>query len=361
MALRKIPDDLSNVWPLTGQGEGEEQEQVALTREQQEEAFVRGAQIAGSNDDAKQTIASALALRKGSSGVGRANIRAAVYKWNIALAVIQGATAVVFVIVVASLQLGVRFPLYVSLPDARPSDPSDWEPSTKRVGSIMIGFVPFGVLVLSALQHAATLVPQLWTYLNSAKKQPGKGAARQPTYIWRQMTGAIYVLDFRKTLVLHPELTPHEKFQNPYRWLEYMLSVPLMHFTLALVVGLFDVHLLVTIILLIALVQLLRLLAERFSSRSSFWIALAPLVIAWLTVLCFFATGVVHTDSTSPWYVWTLVFLLLASDILLAVNQGLMLYNFYNNYYRYEVAYFLISLISKQGLAWVLFIGLQTT
>lgn len=253
--------------------------------------------------------------------------------YNIALVVVQLATSVILFFLAGFEQNSVRFPLYASLPGVRPDDPSEWMPDQRRVSFVRVAYLPPVFLLFSAFQHAITLIPPVWNYLTGRPKTAG--AVRQA----------------KSSLI--------ESYFNPVRWFEYMISASLMHFTLALLVGVFDVHLLFSLFVLMSVVQLLGLVAERYRSRAAYWIAWVPFVFVWLVLLCYFSSGALLNGP--PWFVWLLVLFLLALDIGFGVNQGLMLYRIVSDPYVYEVVYLSFSLVSKQLMAWILFSGIQAS
>jgi hypothetical protein len=168
------------------------------------------------------------------------------------------------------------------------------------------------------------------------------------------------------------------KGRNPIRWCEYFFSASLMHVSISLLCGIFDVHLLFTIFALTATTMVFGWLQEAHGTTpegetnwSFFLFGFVPHMANWAIILCYFFTSV--SRGNPPDFVWSIIFVIFFIDSTFAVvalyhqctKSPKSLYHrcFKTNGRaengRAEVWYIVLSLTAKQALAWMQFWGMQ--
>jgi hypothetical protein len=93
---------------------------------------------------------------------------------------------------------------------------------------------------------------------------------------------------------------------------------------------------------------------------SPFLMGFVPHAFAWALVACHFFQTVVNGDP--PGFVWAIIFIIFFLDLAFAIVQMLQFANvkFMRGFARAEFAYIILSLTSKQLLAWIEFVGAQS-
>ncbi|PRW57970.1 integral membrane [Chlorella sorokiniana] len=235
-----------------------------------------------------------------------------------------------------------------------------------------------------------------------------KQVANFPVGIW---SGSFLILSaIDHLLVVLPRVNAHYnrslcRNRNPYRWAEYAVSASIMQVMIAQLCGVTDIHLLFTIAALMASCMLFgwqmevlngdRLPAYQYQDDSKavpqvkavdlpasqflanggssfaavppageqrvdwgpFWAGCWPFLAAILVTACFFFQAVSKGDP--PGFVWSLFFILTALYLLFAVNQWLQFkqVRHWRGFARAELFYIILSLTSKQLLAWITYGG----
>ena len=109
--------------------------------------------------------------------------------------------------------------------------------------------------------------------------------------------------------------------QNPFRWLEYSLSASLMHVMICQLVGVMDVHLLVTIFVLKAMVMQLGSLHEVINAKAradglkqnwrAYYLSWMAQAVCWAITINYFGVSVMQDNQPSfLWIIMILCFLL---------------------------------------------------
>jgi hypothetical protein len=151
---------------------------------------------------------------------------------------------------------------------------------------------------------------------------------------------------------------------NPFRWIEYSFSASVMHIMIAQLSGVFSLHLLFSIFGFTFVTMLygyeqevLNMNRKRDSDEPVNWrpffVGGIPHMFGWTIILCFFFQGVSTGDA--PNFVWAIIFILFFLDatfplVMLLQQRGK---GRWENYIRGEVAFCILSLTSKQLLAWL--------
>ncbi len=146
--------------------------------------------------------------------------------------------------------------------------------------------------------------------------------------------------------------------RNPVRWFEYSVSASLMHVHVAMLAGCMDLHICFLIFGLTMCTMYFGWLAEPKEGGGApdvraFWAGFAPYIWQWAVVFCYFFTSV--SKGSPPGFVWAIIFIITILDFSFAVNMYLNLYRTskWASFVYTEVAYCVLSLVSKQLLAWL--------
>lgn len=241
---------------------------------------------------------------------------------NVAAALLQAATGCLMVVLVdrdATVPVYTNFPLIV--PGERTV--ANQRPAPRHWTNVSVGLMSAVFLFLSAANHAFVASPCVF----------------QRHYLPWLRQG-----------------------RNPVRWAEYSVSASLMHVQIALLCGIYDLHLLFTIFALTALTMLFGALQEALPGEPSmFWWGCVPHVANWAVIACYFFRTVQH--ASPPDFVWSILFIILALDSVFAVTAYMQQQGKCGrgtSSYRAETVYIMLSLAAKQSLAWLQFWGAQS-
>jgi len=158
-----------------------------------------------------------------------------------------------------------------------------------------------------------------------------------------------------------------ERHQNPFRWVEYAFSASLMRIMIAQLSGVTDISTLFSIFCLTATTMLLGGCHESVNAQARadgfkqnwfpFAVAFVPHLASWAIIFCFFFTSVIRGNP--PSFVWFIIFIIFALDgtfALLLYLQSAKKGRF-EDYIEGEIAFILLSFISKSLLAWLNYFG----
>lgn len=230
---------------------------------------------------------------------------------NVVLGIIHASSALVIGLLVPER---ATVPLLSHLPGKRPlTDPRLWRTEEVLQGQVQVGHFATAFLALAALNHWYTVS---WGW---------------ESYQWNVGQG-----------------------RNPIRWLEYAFSASLMHVHVAMLSGCMDIHTLFLIFGLTATTMTFGWLAEPTSQRpksvTPFWTGFVPYTFQWLVIFCVFFSAV--SKSNPPDFVWAILFIILILDLSFALNMYLYLSD-QITFPQCELVYGVLSLVSKQSLAWI--------
>jgi len=157
--------------------------------------------------------------------------------------------------------------------------------------------------------------------------------------------------------------------QNHFRWIEYSISASLMHVMIAMLCGIFDIHILLGIFGLTMTTMTFGSLQESSSHRyqgrpekkslTPFWLGCIPWLVGWGIICSYFFHAAAKSDPKPPDFVWSIIFIIIALDTTFAINMFLQQKEIgkWKDYYYGEVAFIILSITSKSLLAWLNFGG----
>lgn len=164
--------------------------------------------------------------------------------------------------------------------------------------------------------------------------------------------------------------------RNPLRWLEYSITASLMVWVICQLSGVTNVFLLVVLVLGNVAMQYQGYIMEvanmgRTRAQGFIW---SPVTIGfilfaqqWLPIFVYFFAAITSprppTAEQVPWFVYTIVFGLFFQFLLFGMVMTLHYYGWpriLRSNYNNEVAYIILSFVSKFFLDWNLIIGIIT-
>lgn len=199
-------------------------------------------------------------------------------------------------------------PLYAHWPGPRGNGTAWEEAPSQHLGSFPVGLLAPVFLWMNALQHALTL--------------------------------AFYSV-YQSNL---------EKRQNWFRWLEYAFSASLMHVMVALLCGIFDIHLLFLIAALTAITMYFGHLEEQV--HRGFLVGFLPWAAQWMVIACFFFRSIEHAEQRVPAFVYGIYFGELILDMVFPFAAQYFLHADKDTFLRGEYVFVVASFVAKQALAW---------
>uniref|UniRef100_A0A7R9U8P9 Uncharacterized protein n=1 Tax=Pinguiococcus pyrenoidosus TaxID=172671 RepID=A0A7R9U8P9_9STRA len=158
------------------------------------------------------------------------------------------------------------------------------------------------------------------------------------------------------------------KNRNVFRWIEYSVSASLMHVLIALLSGVQSVNLLVQIFGNVATCMLFGLAFEVENGARplkdvnwlSFYLGWIPYMFAWATIFAYFFYAVDNSDDVPDW-VWAIIFVIFIINMAFPIATALQWRGVgkFKNYVYGEITFIIVSMVSKQLLAWINFGGSQ--
>ncbi|GKY96581.1 hypothetical protein MPSEU_000617700 [Mayamaea pseudoterrestris] len=231
-----------------------------------------------------------------------------------------------FILLIVTVQSDGRWWYYTEYPSAEGGIPV---PNSRPIGSFnILWYAPIFIL-LSALDHTCCLI------------------FRQ-TYDW-------YIA----------------RNQNPFRWAEYSLSASLMHVMITQLAGVTDVHLLVTIFVLKALVMQLGSLHEVVNAKAradglkqnwkAYYLSWIAQIVCWVITFNYFGVSASQTDQAS--FLWVIMIICFILDNSFAVVFHLQWTRTppFDDYATGEKTFIILSFTAKTLLAWVAYGGIVAT
>jgi len=155
------------------------------------------------------------------------------------------------------------------------------------------------------------------------------------------------------------------KRANRARWIEYGLVAGIMMISIALLIGVFELSLLLLIFSGTLLMALLGFVTEARARPTnkinwfSYWIALASGVLPWVVVLIYLWSSYVYGNGVPTFVYWVIVSLL-ALFACLAINRGFQHKKLgrWENFLFGERTYIILMFIAQTALAWQIFFGI---
>lgn len=173
------------------------------------------------------------------------------------------------------------------------------------------------------------------------------------------ITNLLIATRYRKTYE-----TSLGKKTNRARWIEYGLVAGIMMLAIALLIGVFELSLLLLVFsgtLLMALLGFVTEARARPASKInwfSYWIALASGVVPWIVVLIYLWSSYVYGNGV-PAFVYWVIISLLALFACLAINRGFQHKKLgrWDNFLFGERTYIVLMFVAQTALAWQIFFG----
>eukprot|EP01100_Stratorugosa_tubuloviscum_P005668 TRINITY_DN251_c2_g1_i1.p1 TRINITY_DN251_c2_g1~~TRINITY_DN251_c2_g1_i1.p1 ORF type:complete len:276 (-),score=121.83 TRINITY_DN251_c2_g1_i1:100-927(-) len=155
---------------------------------------------------------------------------------------------------------------------------------------------------------------------------------------------------------------------NYIRWLEYSLSASVMIIIIAILSGIYDILLLLTLFFCASTMNMCGLLMEQLNQYTPkvnwgpFLVGCLPFIAMWMTIWTYFG-GAVNRSNDVPGYVVAIVFLVFCLFSCFAINMILQYLKIgpWKNYLFGEYCYIILSYVAKSLLAWILFGGALST
>jgi hypothetical protein len=152
---------------------------------------------------------------------------------------------------------------------------------------------------------------------------------------------------------------------NKLRWFEYMLSSSVMIWIIAMLCGVYDFWLLVSMFSLNAIMNLMGLMMEVHNQTTtktswlSYWIGVLAGAVPWVVVFAFFIGAANSAGVKIPGFVYGIVATIIVTFSIFALNMVLQYKRVgrWADYLYGERTYMILSLVAKSLLAWQIFSG----
>lgn len=155
--------------------------------------------------------------------------------------------------------------------------------------------------------------------------------------------------------------------QNPYRWSEYSFSASLMRVMIAQFAGITDIHLLLAIFVLTALMIQLGAAHEVFNAKARadghpqnwrcFYLSWVAQMTSWFFIFNYFGMRV--RGGSQPDFIWVIMIVMFLLDSSFAIVFSLQWAKIppFDDYVAGERAFIVLSFFAKTLLAWIGFGG----
>lgn len=152
---------------------------------------------------------------------------------------------------------------------------------------------------------------------------------------------------------------------NKARWFEYSASASVMIVAISLLVGIYDISILVAVFALTTVMNLMGLVMEvvnlgvRKPSWLSYNIGVFAGTIPWLIIAYYFWASSNYGDASPPTFVYWIFVSIFVFFSSFAVNMWLQYEKIgaWQDYLFGEKIYIILSLVAKSALAWQVFAG----
>lgn len=250
------------------------------------------------------------------------------YYFNISAALVLLVAGVAILLLTDSgstITIYSTFPALKSeCPDCKGESKTHFVPVPKELFSVCVGHLTAAYLVISSLDHVAVCTVGRDAYEHGIKRS-----------------------------------------YNIFRWIQYAFSASLMKVILALLCGIIDLNSLISIFGHSATTMILGLVFELENGDLSraehtvrwriYWLAFIPHFFVWIIIFNAVYSTLDHTDTFVVAIIITIFLLDLAFPIILRLQwQARGMFHIYGSG---EMAFTILSLVSKNVLAWVSFIG----
>lgn len=155
------------------------------------------------------------------------------------------------------------------------------------------------------------------------------------------------------------------KGMNRARWVEYAFSASTMMLAISMLVGIYDLGLLLAIFGLTAVMNLCGLIMEVHNQTTSkvnwlsYWVGCIAGAIPWVVVALAFWAAANYGSGDIPTFVYWIYVSIFVAFNCFAVNMVLQYRKNgrWNDYLYGERVYIILSLVAKSALAWQVFAG----
>lgn len=229
-----------------------------------------------------------------------------------------------------------------------------------------------GVMMVAISNH--TSLPVFTSYLKINPDNPMFGVAPTPQHWFDLRIGPAVAVFLFLSAVAHfllagPLRRWYEanlgKGMNKLRWIEYALSSSVMIWIIAMLCGVYDFWLLVTIFSLNAIMNLMGLMMEIHNQTTqktnwlAYWIGVKAGAIPWIVIFVYFFAAISSTGAKLPGFVYAIVLTIFATFSIFAINMVLQYKKIgpWKDYLYGERVYMILSLVAKSLLAWEIFSG----
>lgn len=152
---------------------------------------------------------------------------------------------------------------------------------------------------------------------------------------------------------------------NRARWIEYSLSASTMMVAIAMLVGIYDLALLIAIFALVAIMNLLGLVMEVHNQTTertnwlSYLIGCLAGIVPWVVVGLSFWGSAAYGNGDIPAFVYWIYVSIFVFFNAFAINMFLQYKGIgkWKDYMYGERMYIVLSLVAKSALAWQVFFG----
>jgi len=156
-----------------------------------------------------------------------------------------------------------------------------------------------------------------------------------------------------------------EKGINKLRWVEYSFSASTMMVAISMLVGIYDLGMLLMIFALVAIMNLMGLMMEvhNQTTKKTNWLSYKIGVFAgatpWIVVALFFLAASKYGAGDIPTFVYYIYVSIFAFFNIFALNMILQYKKIgpWKDYLFGEKVYVILSLLAKSALAWQVFAG----
>lgn len=228
--------------------------------------------------------------------------------------------------------------------------------------------------VIMVLISNNSSLPVVTSYLKIDPNNPVFGVAPLPEHLFDLRLGPtvavfLFLSAFAHFLLAGPLREWYEenlkKGINKLRWAEYALSSSVMIVVIAMLCGVYDLWLLISLFALNAIMNLMGLMMEvhnqttKHTNWLSYWIGVLAGLIPWLVIVAFFIGAVQSTGVEIPTFVYFIVATIFVTFNIFAINMVLQYKKIgkWQDYLYGEKAYMILSLVAKSALAWQMFSG----
>lgn len=231
----------------------------------------------------------------------------------------------------------------------------------------------FQGVIMVAISNASSL-PVVTSYLRIDPNNPVFGVAPTPEKWFDLRIGpAVAVFLFLSALAHFLLAGPLRRWyeanllkgMNKLRWFEYMLSSSVMIWIIAMLCGVYDFWLLVSLFSLNAIMNLMGLMMEVHNQTTpktswlAYWIGVFAGAVPWVVILAFFFGAINAAGVKLPTFVYFIVATIFVTFSIFAINMVLQYKKVgkWRDYLYGERVYMILSLVAKSALAWQIFSG----